>query len=1242
MARVSYGPKVQARAKHLLRSLLAYANNPESKRNPIPEKDLSINWRTEQRCVVRTKVRILEKLSQLPDHKPLTSQQIRESLKCYEDFLNILQDHRMKDRGSEHWHFTLNLWHPHQDGGANLSRFDTEWKQRKQPQPRESPNGLNAAISPALTQKIGTIAGAPNVSTFYGRTEELETLRQWMLEDRCRLVAIVGMGGIGKTALAAKFAYSFRQTFDQVIWKSLLQAPPLETLLSEILQTLVPEQNIPDHIPDRIDTCTTQLLKQLRLKRCLLVLDNLEAILQNGELVGICRAGYEGYEALLKQLTDVPHQSIVVLTSRYKTKEVFARESVKTLQLRGLQTPEGEAILHLNELCGTSENKQQLIESYEGNPLALKLASASIRELFDRKIATFLQQGTALFLGISNLLDKQFEHLSPLEQQILYWLAINRDFICMTDLQNDLISTRPAKLLQALESVQRRSLIEQSQASYTLQPVVMEYVTERFIDQIVSEVETQDIKLFNSHALVKVQAKDYVRETQIRLIVQPVIVALENKLRTKARIEIRLEDLLATQQQQDPGERGYLAGNILNLFRELKTDLSDRDFSNLTIWQADLRGLKLHRTNFANAKFDRSSFTQKISSILAIAFSPDGNYLAAGDTGGEIYVWQVVDGQIFREFKGHTHWIFCLAFSPDGKTLVSGCGDKTVKYWNAATEQLTEQLIRTLQCKDAIFCVVFSPDGQTVAIASGDGTIEIRSLKGEHLKVFRGHTERVCCVAYSPDGRLLASGGADQTVKVWDVDSEQLLNTLQGHTNQVRSVAFGPDEILVSSSEDQTIKRWDFKTGYCIQTLSEHTDWVDAIAFSADKQLLASASEDKMIKLWDAQTGKLLKTLGGHRRPIRALTFHPQSRVLASGAEQSVNLWDADTGQILKTFQGFANPVHRVVFSSDGQRVVSAHEDSVIRVWNQQTEQPPKTLEGHAGSVRRISFALNNQLLASCSNDHTVKLWNVDSGQLLTTFQGHQGIVWAAAFSADDKTISSCSADQTIKVWDASQVKLSGENVVEVKSCLRTLEGHQDWVVTIDLSPECQMLASGSFDKTIKLWNSETGEIVRTLQGHTSPVLTVCFDPSGQLLASGSDDLKVKLWDIQTGDCLKTLNGHTQSIWSICFINLEGREIVVTGSADKTIKLWDVETGEHLKTLEGHTKHVLSVSFHDDSQRLVSGSADGTIKLWDVQTDRCLRTLEVERPYEGMNIARASGLTEAQKQTLSALGAIAQ
>lgn len=324
-----------------------------------------------------------------------------------------------------------------------------------------------------------------DVSVFYGRTEELNTLEHWILKDRCRLVAILGMGGIGKTTLSVKLAEQIQHSFEVVIWQSLRNGPPVKEILTNLLQFLSHEQKI--DLTENVGEQASQLMDCLRSKRCLLVLDNLETILTSSNCAGHYREGYEGYSELLRRVGEERHQSCLVLTSREKPKRFGAIEGktlpVRSLQLTGLNEAEGQAILKTKGLFGAENSSTVLVNCYSGNPLALKIVATTIKDLFDGNVTEFLTQSTVIFGDIRELLEQQFERLSALEKEIMYWLAVNREPVSLSQLRKNIVSSiTHQKLLEALESLKRRCLIEHSTARFTLQTVVMEYVTAQLVE----------------------------------------------------------------------------------------------------------------------------------------------------------------------------------------------------------------------------------------------------------------------------------------------------------------------------------------------------------------------------------------------------------------------------------------------------------------------------------------------------------------------------------------------------------------------------------------------------------------------------------------------------------------------------------------------------------------------------------------------------------------------------------------
>ncbi|ARV61578.1 serine/threonine protein kinase [Nostocales cyanobacterium HT-58-2] len=213
------------------------------------------------------------------------------------------------------------------------------------------------------------------------------------------------------------------------------------------------------------------------------------------------------------------------------------------------------------------------------------------------------------------------------------------------------------------------------------------------------------------------------------------------------------------------------------------------------------------------------------------------------------------------------------------------------------------------------------------------------------------------------------------------------------------------------------------------------------------------------------------------------------------------------------------------------------------------------------------------------------------------TLKGHSSDVNSVAFSPNGKLLASGSDDDTIKLWDLAN-----------KQEIRALKEHSGWVWAVAFSPDGKTLASASADKTIKLWNVQTGKEIRTLEGHSAGVSSIAFSADGKTLASGSLDKTIKLWNLETGKEIRTFTGHSKAVACVAFAP-DGATLA-SGSWDKTIKLWNLATGKEVRTLGGHSDMVLSVAFSPDGITLASGSKDMTIKIWNLVTGEATHTLK--------------------------------
>jgi NACHT domain len=326
----------------------------------------------------------------------------------------------------------------------------------------------------------------PDISVFYDRVSELETLEKWIITEHCRLVALWGMTGIGKTALSVKLAQKLQDKFQYVIWRSLRDAPPLTEIINDLLTFFSNE--VDPILPDNLGSSISALMDGLQNYRCLIILDGIENILATGQFAGIYQKEHQEYGRLFKLIGEVNHQSCCLLTSSEKSQEIAIIEGknrpVRSHKVKGLSKNAAKELLREKELF-EEPAWGIFIERYEGNPLYLNMVAPIIIDLFDGKVSEFVRQNTTVLDGIKDILEQHFTRLSPWEFNIVYQLANTVSPLSIEELQEKIpFPISRSQLIEALKSLDWRSLLEKRRENeclvFTLQSVVKKYMIKRF------------------------------------------------------------------------------------------------------------------------------------------------------------------------------------------------------------------------------------------------------------------------------------------------------------------------------------------------------------------------------------------------------------------------------------------------------------------------------------------------------------------------------------------------------------------------------------------------------------------------------------------------------------------------------------------------------------------------------------------------------------------------------------------
>ncbi|MFF3444558.1 hypothetical protein [Streptosporangium sp. NPDC002721] len=573
---------------------------------------------------------------------------------------------------------------------------------------------------------------------------------------------------------------------------------------------------------------------------------------------------------------------------------------------------------------------------------------------------------------------------------------------------------------------------------------------------------------------------------------------------------------------------------------------------------------------------------------MGVAFSPDGDRLAASSADGLVRVWPWVAGGLSAGppavLRGHRGEALSPKFSPDGRRLAVPGTDETIRIWDLSGGAAPV----VLSGHDGpVWNAAFSPDGRRVASAGEDGTIRLWDSGGAGAsRVLRGHEGQSTTVAFSPDGRVLASAGHDATVRLWDLRGRGEPRVLRGHTAAIKTVAFSPDgRLLASVSIDGTARVWQAEGDLPPVVLHGHEGAVEGLAFSRDGHRLATTSDDATIRLWSPSGDGDPLVLRGHDRVVWGAAFSADgTRLVSAGDDGTVRVWDPRGMGLVSVLRGHEKEAWEVAFGPGDRRVFSGGVDGTVRSWDLRTGTH-RVLDRHDGEVAGVTLSRDGRRVAGAGTDGTIRVTDADGDARPVVLRGHTSAAWKAAFSPDGRWLASAGHDATLRVWD-----LTGARAPLVRRA-DTVQ-----IRYVDFSPDGRRVVTGGADGTVRIWDPHRDLPPLVLRGHRGLVWAVAHSADGRLLASAGTDGTVRIWPASGRGAPLVLRGHQSMVWSVAF-SPDGRWVAGTGH-DGTVRIWRTDVAAPPMTVGGFAATAESVEFSHDGRLLATAHGDGTVRLW--------------------------------------------
>jgi WD40 repeat protein len=1096
--------------------------------------------------------------------------------------------------------------------------------------PASHPTPVAPSLSPAamgLPADWGALR--IDVSDFRGRTDDIEHLSRLIQHDRCSLVGLVGIPGVGKTWLAVKLAHHLKGEFQRVVYRPLSDRPDPMAFVTELLIGCGAPPPDPTSSLERL--CGL-LVQQLARVPQLLVLDDADHLYQAGTLSGIYDPALQGYGTLLQTLSTQAHGSCLLWVGRAWPRGLPAMGRSRCYDVRGLRNDDVAQLPCWPPTLQASVDQWQVLQQWLGGVPTLMPPVVDRLKFVAYDLGRCLGHGTAP--GISQYLEDWLAVLSAPERSVLTELAMAHQPKYLKQLLTPLDQeTRFAVVGSLCDRGFCRLRVDESEVHLTLPRLLGPYLCDRWI-QAFPTGASQPASALHPYPLMQADAPEPIQRQQRQQLLVPLAERLAKALpNPQARLDWVQAQLAASRAwgQQQPG---YSAGNLLNLAQHWQLPLVDLDCRNLVLWGTDLQSDRWQGVALSGSDLDQTHLAKPLGRQPVMAMDPHHRAVAVGDQSGQLLLWQPQDGRLqagptFEEASA----VVAVAFCPQGQTLAVGRQDGFVQLWTVGSrygpELLTPEPIAPLQS------VTYSPDGHCLAGGTTTGQLYLWRLdSGDCLHHIPAHQGPIIAIAFSPCGQCLTTAGQDGNAGEWDLETGEARARFQGRvTAWLGTVGYragrqsaDPSQAIAIGRDEGQILLWDLASSRPYRILVEDCDTVTA-ALSPDGQYLAVSDIRCMVRIWSVTTRQLCHCLPLFDTLVTVLDFSPDGTILMTGGDYTVQLWHVATGDCWRSWRSQRHLATDLILTADTQ-ILSLHRDQTLRCWGQSVAGwRPQTRLCLAGTSPGSTIAVGDrgQVWAIGDESGGLRLWSPQDHQWLGEPLHLSAAITALAFDRQETWLAVGESSGAVSLWH-----------LPTQTCQWQHQAHGDSPTVLTFTPEGDRVFSGSRDRTIQGWTragKSLGQLSHLRQVHCLRAL------AGDQLLSGSQDGTVCLWDVASQQLQQQWQPpQNQLIYGVT-VDLQGNPLAVAGSA-QTLEVWDIGQDRHRFTLTDGGDTLWHVSLSPDGQLLLSASQTGQIHLWRIATGEHCAALRVDRPYEAMEIEGCTGLNPLERSILQTLGAI--